>query len=327
MASAGQIGRCQKCADEKSSTGCISCSEGGNITLHEGYAMSPQSQVAAIADETFTDLGTQRNRRTYLAFACKTADACGILDVDRLWVNTTGVQSLNTTAACTPGYVSTLCAVCDDDYFGGANRPCTSCGSDRDSNGWLQIALTLAALFFVGISICCSGTDKFAGVHDMEYFAHEVMEELHHIEELDEIGTETRKWLDLGSNVAEVRGMMRIVVSNYQVISMMPTVLQLDFPQMFKEVTRLLSVLSLDIIRPFHIECEVSVSFFGKYVGAMCMPPVLICIVVAIGKAGGSSASNMIGPISLVLFMLYPSLSSKTFEMVNFCVSGVVLVL
>jgi len=96
---------------------------------------------------------------------------------------------------------------------------------------------------------------------------------------------------------------------------MMPTVFKIDYPSGFESVIKVLRVLSLDILKAFSLDCSFNLSYFDKYLFVMLTPPLLVAIIIAIGQVNGQSLNDMIGSVSLVLFLLYPSISAKTFEM------------
>ena len=105
------------------------------------------------------------------------------------------------------------------------------------------------------------------------------------------------------------------VANNYQVISMMPTVFKIDYPSGFESAIKVLRVLSLDILKAFSLDCSFNLSYLDRYLFAMLTPPLLVAIILAIGQVNGQSLNDMIGSVSLVLFLLYPSISAKTFEL------------
>jgi len=74
-------------------------------------------------------------------------------------------------------------------------------------------------------------------------------------------------------------------------------------------------VLSLDFLRAFNIDCSFELAYFEKYLLVMSMPVLLVAFICVIGRFFKRTLGEMTGSISLVLFLLYPSISAKTFEM------------
>merc|ERR1711871_1836571 len=138
----------------------------------------------------------------------------------------------------------------------------------------------------ISLSMCNSRRHRIkraaAELHDTDIIG----DELHKINHI----------FEASQGLKDMQGMLRIVVSNYQVVGMLPAVLNMKFPDRFSEMVGLLKLLALDLLRVFSIDCQLHLSF-EKYVCAMCVPPVLIGLVVAIGTMRQLKLSDMIGTV------------------------------
>jgi len=87
------------------------------------------------------------------------------------------------------------------------------------------------------------------------------------------------------------------------------------YPPGFTEFVQSLKVLSLDLFRAINLDCVVQTTFYGKFTATMCVPVIMVGIILLNGKRNGTPVADLLTPITLVLFLLYPSISGKTFEM------------
>ena len=188
-------------------------------------------------------------------------------------------------SGCPAGSSGPLCGVCAKEFTGSANEPCVACKEAK--NG----ASSFISFLIFGVLV---GGIVFSMMHS---------------------ASAERAALGGAKKLKEVQGMLRIAVGNYQVISMMPTVFKIDYPSGFENVIKVLRVLSLDILKAFSLDCSFNLSYFDKYLFVMLTPLLLVAIIFAIGEVNGQGLNEMIGSISLLLFLLYPSISAKTFEM------------
>lgn len=189
------------------------------------------------ADNEVYDGGT---RRQYLAFACPTekAQACPAVQLlEEAKTPSAAIAATNGTLfsrakqflmsgagsddasdqLCQSNYTGPLCGVCAEGFHGGANKPCLKCGGSVT----LSDLLTWTMLAAVGLVLV------------------KAMKKPNAIEFLDEQESDTekveremlklQKKLGTAQKVKEAQGMLRIFVSNYQVIAMMPNVLKLQY--------------------------------------------------------------------------------------------------
>jgi len=278
---------CQRCGDAAQRTWCFRCPDRGKVTLEAGYALSGESLEPVAGAESFTEQNKTTARRLYFAFACASNTTCPASSVAReSQVGAEGKLLLRARAGsgCPAGSRGPLCGVCSEGYTGGANRPCVECKKAKGGAASLVALLMLCALLG-GVALSMRSTKA------------------------------ERAALGTAKKLKDVQSMLRIAVGNYQVISMMPTVFKIDYPSGFETVVNVLRVLSLDILKVFSLDCTFDLTYFDKYLLMMLTPFALILLICAIGKVNGQSLDEMLGSISLVLFLLYPSISAKTFEL------------
>ena len=265
--------RCKPCGSVAYSTECLRCKL-GNITLVAGFALSPASKLVAGVE-------------TFRAFACASNTSCPETKVLSQRQKSVSGNKLTLKAGagsgCPKGSRSPLCGVCANDYTGGANTPCVACGNESSAFSKLVSSCALCCQCAVGES-----REGRARRHK------------------DVQGGPRKAALGGAKKFKEVQGIIRIVVGNYQVISMMPSVFKIDYPAGFTAVIDVLRVLSLDILKVFYVDCWSSITYFNKCFFAMLTP---------INKKNNQTTGVMLGSIALVLFLLYPSISAKTFEM------------
>lgn len=148
---------------------------------------------------------------------------------------------------CAPGYEGALCAVCSDGYH--YTRSTQSCEPCEEKSSWLDAYSSLVAVFFIGTTAAVAAyffksrvmdREKLSSLDDvLVYMAMRV-----HLVDAQLYSRNKEKLsVYMKENRRRFTTRARIYIAFYQIISVVPFVLDLEFPNVYTMVTAFLGAL------------------------------------------------------------------------------------
>eukprot|EP01048_Picozoa_sp_COSAG05_P010327 COSAG05_NODE_900_length_6670_cov_2.425963_2_plen_1627_part_00 len=209
---------------------------------------------------------------------------------------------------CAVGYSGPLCAVCADQYVK-SGLECVNCSDLSSSSQFLVITVSVCLLVAFCTLFKCFRTKDV------------------------EVGQQ----FNPNGEMARAMAQGKIVVGLFQMLSEMPSTLQLTYPAAFTAALRALRMFMLDIFDIFKIDCVGSVSIYLKFIATMIAPCIFVFVVQTLRKmsndrALGSTSFKGASPLMLEtkhaenrakadyrvlfgIFLMYPMLSRTCFHM------------
>eukprot|EP01051_Picozoa_sp_SAG22_P012009 SAG22_NODE_1210_length_5162_cov_5.959905_2_plen_1558_part_00 len=345
------------CAPWPTHLPCVNRTEHGTLVIQAGWGLSSHGQAV------YTRLETGATSHISL-FRCGRAD-----DGDSLNCVGDAAKPINFSAArsiCAEGSGGPLCGVCEREWAGGTNQVCSRCtsagenhevGPAKETADMQRLAAILCVVLLVFAQLCWTLREynkKIAPL--LAKLRARTLRMLALQRKLSAIGHQ-----DAGRKQAEPEQMdgqvyfedsdelgarLKIFVSNFQILSLMPDVL--DFPYdvfcpVFARFTKLFEWLSFDIFENLSVDCIVQPNLYQKFAFTQSLPLALIAVVLIAERLksntheqtpikGGGEQTPIRGEdkethrkrkvqeqaltrVFLILFLLYPTVSSSVFNM------------
>ena len=152
-------------------------------------------------------------------------------------------------SSCNAGYLGPLCAVCAEDYhYTSLTNTCELCTNEVS---WLGGAVTTLCLFVVAVAtvLCVLRLKKKAKAETMSDLLIHYLIKWKYLPQLDESNTR-KEWIEeyIRFNIVKkITVRARIYVTFYQILEILPFVLDLTFPQFYNAIGSLMSILNLDV--------------------------------------------------------------------------------
>jgi hypothetical protein len=222
---------------------------------------------------------------------------------------------------CDEGYTGALCAVCSDGYYS-SNGACTSCGGTPLISPTVVLFLafagvTAAALAFFVYAKCIDSVSHGGGQRTMAellvdtqsehsrasshdgdgaadpaadivapsaVFQHNVHDT--HSEDDDDstvvaYGKSAKQWLR--KRFKQIRAKLKIVITTYQIVSSIPSNLQVNFPPSFTALLKAFAVFNLNITAVIPFQCKQNFTFIDKLIFTTVFPIILATALLVVG--------------------------------------------
>eukprot|EP01052_Picozoa_sp_SAG31_P042175 SAG31_NODE_6611_length_1953_cov_1.603020_1_plen_475_part_00 len=326
---------------------CVKRTAAGDLRILPGWGLSKSGRVA------YTGLETGPGDKETVLFACPGGDA-----------NCLGEPELNGTVmdldsgllgGCSEGSGGALCAVCEDGWIGGTLAPCTVCGEDAEDtsqtgekmdDGTKIVLVVAAALVALAIGL------PLVRVHGRKMSP--LLSKLWKYKKLvvavkgkaaemgiGNKGGETAESSTVdeggGDDTDELGPRIKIFVSNFQILNMIPVTFDFKLPDLFDKAVGAFSFLNFDLVKELAVDCIGKPTYYQKFSFTMLLPLMCCGVVLLIKKLslwrlhkrvegeGLESASvdaeakeirnAALNRVFLVLFLLYPNVSVSVFNM------------
>ena len=242
---------------------------------------------------------------------------------------------------CNKGSHGPLCAVCDEGWAGGTDDVCSVCGGAGDINRQrvaseesisdevklLIIGLLIMAAIAVLIPLLRTYYNKISPLLGLLLKHHRMLLALKN--KANMMGLEQSGSDHVGGEGGDELGnRLKIFVSNFQILAMIPAVLNFSFAEFcpaFASFTSWFNWLSFDLFATLAVDCVWQPSLYGKFIFVQSLPIVLIAIVkiaerlklrqVTKPAEVLHAKATTLSRILLILFLLYPTVSASVFNM------------
>ena len=285
--------------DQNDNVICINCPFGANCSRHgmqlEELSALPGHWRPTKDSRFFPECNIPEN-------CCP--DGCSHLNV----------SSSRTDDQCKIGHTSALCMACADDYvtINGACVPCK--GGGFFSSALIPMFSSCFLLFLIVLGFIVRGKKLTAAQYAR--------------------GRKLKRMNTKNSALAIIRkhnkmfGQMKILLSLFQIISSMPSIITgVEFSPFFRDIANIFGVFNLDILSfSGFVSCHMSVRFFDQFLIHMMLPigcflAILSAFVVA-HKCTSTTNTKKHTQINeavskmliLVILLLFPGLSTKIFQ-------------
>ena len=149
---------------------------------------------------------------------------------------------------CERGYIGALCSACDSDAdFIGDGTACTECKSAADTAHFVWLLVVVAAATIV---YCAAAKFK------------------------DHAKDHARTSVVVTGSVVLSVVQLKILIGVFQITADLPSVLMLDYPDVFDDCIAIARVLLVDIFNIFKIDCISPLSLHAKFIVVMLLPPI-----------------------------------------------------
>ena len=215
-------------------------------------------------------------------------------------------------SACDAGYTGALCAVCDSNAsYLRSGKACIECSGASGKSVVVALGCVVIA-FAATLGVACVAKVKVLIGHAEAGLEKVESDELH-----------------VGGLMVQVK----ILIGLLQIVTELPSSLNLRYPQPFSGLLDAARVLMLDVFGMFSLDCVAPLSMHLKFVAIMLLPVVGIgivqlwaCISVKLASRGGLTDEELAGKKAsiraasayrsfFIIFLLYPLLSRTAFHM------------
>jgi hypothetical protein len=292
---------------------CVNRNESGTLLVMPGWGLATHVQ------QTFQALETGTHAEVAL-FACPAGDA--------------NCRSTNGASICGEGSSGPLCSICDEGFIGGTSHACSPCGLDsarrraqtQDRSAISDVvkivvvavlALVAATIIFVVVREYRAKVSPLVGFvvkHRKALMAaKDKVAALGLDEDEDDNnnggGEEEGEDIDMGGE-DELLDLIKIFISHFQILTLMPVTFDFKLPDLFDQFLDWFSALNFDLLDDIiNVDCLISQpTFVQKFAFTMCLPIVVLMLLLLLKQL----SSNR---VFLVLFLLYPQLSTSVFQM------------
>lgn len=105
----------------------------------------------------------------------------------------------------------------------------------------------------------------------------------------------------------------RILISLYQILTGLGFVFSIPYPAAYKSLLRVLDLANLDFIDMMPLSCSLPLNFYGTLVLRTLLPLAVLAALYATARASKALASRCSSAGFLLIFLIYPGVSSKVF--------------
>ena len=168
---------------------------------------------------------------------------------------------------CSPGYTGVLCGTCSDNYF--FDSETSTCEICEGANIWsTSFILILIALFLLVLGYCVR-----------LYYAHMRVNEatVHQEHKIEEQGEKSVNWWAdwLEERSAPLMVSLKIMMSTYQIVSSVGSVLQIDMPVNFSKFMDGFKIFSFSVVQILPFSCVYKTDFVDSLIFTTVWP--MIC--------------------------------------------------
>ncbi|GMI11382.1 hypothetical protein TrVE_jg4951 [Triparma verrucosa] len=231
----------------------------------------------------------------------------------------------DTTDLCSDGYTGPLCAVCTSGYAAtgsGKSLECSVCTGDAQTTIIFYSSLLLGMYLVINFIYCCccrrNSTER-APTQSRRSISHSSSSFADGISRIRSTTVDARSTY---KGLVKAKGpVLKVLVSYYQVMTMLPFVLNLSFPPVFTTVSNLFSsVVNLNFISLMPLGCIMPSDFHHQMVGYTVIPLVIGLIMIvayAILKRYESTiplSNEIFASFLFMTFLILPSVSIQIFS-------------
>ena len=301
------MGICKKCAIGKFSDSGVSCQDcrGGSYAPGEGYAMciscppfqSPKEDnsgcqvipgffIDAAGDSTPIPKGVKPDISGMTLHTLDLSEGYWRTSLNSteiiLCLNNKHCKGgPNITDQCYEGYIGPLCAVCDKDYAGtgtGKSLECNMCTGDAEMTTFLYFTGgVLAFVFFILFYIFISRANVEKGARSFREDSVTVRESGSSLHQF--VGAAKEGYISFVSDKGPI---VKIIFSFYQIVTMLPFVLDITFPPLFTKISNFFgSIVNLNFVNLMPIGCIMPSNFHHQMMGYTLIPLAIAAIMIS----------------------------------------------
>ena len=227
----------------------------------------------------------------------------------------------NTSDLCAEGYTGPLCAVCAERYAAtgsGNSLQCNVCTGNAQTT--IIVYSTLAVAIFLIVAVvyccCCRSPPPTESTRSISHSSSSFEGRLSRARSAANDARSTYKGL------VKAKGpILKVLVSYYQVMTMLPFILNLSFPPVFTMVSNLFgSVVNLNFISLMPLGCIMKSDFHRQMVGYTAIPFIIGLVMIvayAILKRNKRSiplSNEIFASFLFLTFLVLPSVSIQIFS-------------
>ncbi|GMH54037.1 hypothetical protein TrST_g5737 [Triparma strigata] len=177
----------------------------------------------------------------------------------------------DTANLCFDGYTGPLCAVCASGYAAtgsGKSLQCGVCTGDAQTTIIIYSSIFVVLVLFLVVVYCCCCRQPTEGTRSISHTSSSFEDRLSNARSTaNDARSKYKVWMKAKGPV------LKVLVSYYQVMTMLPFVLDLSFPPVFTMVSNLFgTVVNLNFISLMPLGCIMPSDFHHQMVGYTAIP-------------------------------------------------------
>ena len=282
-----------------------------------------------LANMPIKEGGWRLSNDTSKVYGCFNQQACNATIGKRRRLVFSAEASTAGDALCAPGHTGFLCGTCADQYHGYSDTTlCQPCASSMVT-GFIPLAIALLVVLLLVIFYCKHS--KGAGLAEtvdtiVKGKVKDVM-----LEKAEEKSSEAMADLEKSEKqtfamrvircLARFGPKAKILISLYQILQGIGAVFAIPFPPVYESAINAIGgLIQIELTSLMPLDCIVSTSYYSRLVFKCVWPLVayafLALLAKLLSKAGmASMASASVDLAFLLVFILYPSISTGLFSM------------